>query len=276
MFCLGYNSNGFAHHQLEDICAILADIGYRSIALTVERSLLDRPDAESVGLAVKKIAALLARHSLRCTIETGSRFYLDPRRKQQPTLISAERQERKQRLAFLTSCIDLAAALDAESVSLWSGSPADNADQEGLYDRLLECLRSLLSHARSRGVRVSFEPEPGMLIDTMDKFERLDDDLGDSLFGLTLDVGHVHCLDDGDSAEHILKWRGKLWNVHIEDMRRGVHEHLPFGAGEMQFASIFAALREIAYRGPIHVELSRHSHNAVEMAKKSFAFLIKF
>ena len=62
-------------------------------------------------------------------------------------------------------------------------------------------------------------------------------------------------------------------NVQIEDMRRGVHEHLTFGEGEIAFAPVLAALREMDYRGGVHVELSRHSHDAVETARKALAFL---
>ena len=29
-----------------------------------------------------------------------------------------------------------------------------------------------------------------------------------------------------------------LWNVHIEDMRTGVHDHLMFGEGEIDFAEV--------------------------------------
>ncbi len=49
-----------------------------------------------------------------------------------------------------------------------------------------------------------------------------------------------------------------------------------FGEGDMNFPPIIEALRNTNYAGPIHVELSRHSHNAVEVARKSFQFLSRF
>ena len=56
-------------------------------------------------------------------------------------------------------------------------------------------------------------------------------------------------------------------------MRRGVHEHLLFGDGEMNFSEVIGALAAIDYRGGLFIELSRHSHDAVETARKSLAFL---
>lgn len=53
----------------------------------------------------------------------------------------------------------------------------------------------------------------------------------------------------------------------------GIHEHLMFGEGTMDFPPIFRALREVAYPGGVHVELSRHSHMAVEAVRASAAFL---
>ncbi len=270
---IGYNTNGFAHHRLEDALAILTEIGYRSVALTLEADLLDPADARGTAACAARLGELLRRRPLDVTIETGSRFLLDPRRKHQPTLVSADPAGRARRRAFLEAAIDVAAEVGAESVSLWSGAPDDAADADAAFDRLLRELAPLLAHAAGRGVRLAFEPEPGMLVDTMARFDRLRAAIPHPCLGLTLDVGHVHCLGDGDPAERIGAYRDVLWNIHIEDMRCGVHEHLPFGEGDMDFRPIFAALRTIGYSGPVHVELSRHSHDAVRVATASFAFL---
>jgi sugar phosphate isomerase/epimerase len=62
-------------------------------------------------------------------------------------------------------------------------------------------------------------------------------------------------------------------NVQIDDMRRGVHEHLEFGTGEVDFPTVFQALKEIRYAGLVAVELPRHSHAAPTIARESLAFL---
>jgi sugar phosphate isomerase/epimerase len=124
-----------------------------------------------------------------------------------------------------------------------------------------------------RNVRLAFEPEPGMFVARMEDFRKLSRRLEHPLFGLTLDVGHIHCLDDGVVPQVLEDWGGRLFNVHIEDMRRGVHEHLIFGDGEIDFPPIMAKLSEIGYAGGVHVELSRHSHDAVQTARRAYQFL---
>lgn len=262
----GYNTNGFAHHRLEDALTILAELGYRSVAITVDYHALDPFDLDPRQR--DRVANLLRQTGLRCVIETGARFLLDPRRKHRPTLLD---HDPLPRLAFLTECLELAAELQADAVSFWSGS--GDEDEAILWPRLIAGCRALCDEAERFGVRLAFEPEPGMFIDTMDRYERLFDAVAHPLFGLTLDVGHLHCQGELPVAPHIERWRDRLWNVHIEDMRAGVHDHLMFGAGEMDFPPIFQALRDAEYAGGLHVELSRHSHDAVNTARRAFAFL---
>jgi sugar phosphate isomerase/epimerase len=62
-------------------------------------------------------------------------------------------------------------------------------------------------------------------------------------------------------------------NVQIDDMRRGTHEHLEFGSGEIVFPPVLDALDEVGYRGLVAVELPRHSHDAPGVARRSLDFL---
>lgn len=269
---LGYNTNGLAHHRWDEAFVLIAEAGYRSVALTVDHHCLS-PTSPSLRDDVARLKVLLERYQLRCVIETGARYLLDPRRKHQPTLLSPQEEERAVRLRFLQYCIDLAAEVSADAVSFWSGSPVDHAPYEVLWSRLRSGCQALLVEAERQQVRLAFEPEPGMFLETCSQFTRLRDELSHPLFGLTLDVGHVHCLGDGQIADHIRDFAGCLYNIHIEDMQPGVHEHLRFGAGSIDFLPVLQALREVSYPYGVHVELSRHSHQAPEVLRESYQFL---
>ncbi|MSQ94397.1 MAG: sugar phosphate isomerase/epimerase [Gemmataceae bacterium] len=269
---LGYNTNGFAHHRLEDALRILADLGYASVAITLDHHSLN-PFDPNIGRQCEGIRKLLIELDLRCVIETGARFLLDPRRKHQPTLVSLRKEDQERRLDFLRRAVDIAAELGAGALSFWSGTADEPAPPAELLVRLSSNCEYLGEYAEAKGIRLAFEPEPGMFIDTMDRFDEVELIVSRSNFGLTLDVGHLHCQGELPITPHIHRWKDQLWNVHLEDMRRGVHDHLMFGDGEMDFPPIFQALREIGYQGGVHVELSRHSHDAVNTATRALEFL---
>lgn len=272
---LGYNTNGFAHHRLEDAIGILAELGYGALGLTLDVHHLD-PFAPRLGDRAVAIREALESARMRCAIETGARFLLDSRRKHQPTLLSDSHEEHSARHGFLRQCVVLAAELDATCVSFWSGTPTDDAKPSQLMSRLVEQCQRLAEFAEEKFVRLAFEPEPGMFIDTMDKYAELHARVNRPAFGLTIDIGHLVCNGELPVSTHLTRWKHVLWNVHIEDMRRGVHDHLMFGEGEVDFADVFAGLRAAGYEGGVYVELSRHSHDAVNTARKARAFLGRF
>jgi sugar phosphate isomerase/epimerase len=207
---LGYNTNGLAHHDLFDAVELLAEIGYRGVAITIDHNALP-PSAtagssRNVGLPretllgkpavapthVALLKRLLETLGMRSVIETGARFLLDPRVKHEPTLLS---EDRRRRIDFHKYAIDCAAELGSDCVSLWSGALgtgpffggktdyaserlAENMDLSPLaareaMDRLVDGLREVLDYAAASNVLIGFEPEPGMFIDTMGAFERL-------------------------------------------------------------------------------------------------------
>src|ERR1700722_15618590 len=111
---LGYNTNGFAHHRLEDALAILAELGYASVALSLDHHVLNPFEPDLLGRTAQ-VRRLLEKHRLCCVIETGARFLLDPRRKHQPTLISPTAGEREHRQDFLHDAVRIAHELEADA-----------------------------------------------------------------------------------------------------------------------------------------------------------------
>ena len=269
---LGYNTNGLAHHDPFQAIELLAEIGYSSVAITLDHGPLN-PLADDWPANLQRLKPTLQRLGLKSVVETGARFLLNPRVKHDPTLVSTAEGDRQVRIDFLRRAIDAAAYLDSDCVSLWSGTRRDDASDEQTLERLAEALRPVLRHATNSNVTLGFEPEPGMFIDTLKSFSRLLQWIDAPHLQLTLDVGHLWCQGELPIADYIARWGQRIVNVHIEDMRAGTHEHLMFGEGEMQFPPILAALAKAGYRGGLHVELSRHSHEGPTAARKAHEFL---
>jgi sugar phosphate isomerase/epimerase len=262
---LGYNTNGFAHHSLRDALDLIAEVGYRSVGLTldVHHAPPGRTDFGALGREI-------AGRGLLPVVETGARFLLDRARKHQPTLLS-DAAGRARRRDFYFACLDAAAALQAPCISLWSG----RAEGRDPWRLLVDGLGDVCDRAESLGVDVAFEPEPGMFVETIAQFEDLRRRLPHPRLRLTLDVGHVQCLEDEAPERTIARMAPVLCNVHLDDHSRGVHEHLFFGDGEIDFPPVLKALAAAAQTRdlPATVELSRHSHDAVATARRAWEWL---
>ncbi len=265
----GYNTNGFAHHKLEEALEVIADCGYQGVALTLDNYHCNPFTSEPADLM--RLGQVLDRLRLRCVIETGARYLLNPQRKHYPTLVSTE--GRQIRLEFLRRAIDIAAELNAECVSFWSGAAELGVTEHQSWDWLVTGCLQLADHAKRRGIQLAFEPEPGMLVDETVKFEVLKKHLTSARFGLTLDVGHVFCTETIPFRQVYGKFATLIRNIHIEDIRDRKHEHLMFGEGELDFVNILKVLADNKYTGLINVELPRDSHRAPEVARRAIEFL---
>ena len=265
----GYNTNGFAHHKLEDALEIIADCGYGGVALTLDNYHCNPFTAEPADLM--RLQQLLDKLHLRVVIETGARYLLNPLRQCYPTLVSSE--GRQIRLEFLRRAVDIAAELHAECVSFWSGAPDPEVPEHQAWDWLVTDCLQLAEHAKRRGVQLSFEPETGMLVDDMAKFQVLKKHITSARFGLTMDIGHVSCTETAPFRQVYGKFANLVRNVHIEDIRDHKPEHLMFGEGELDFGTILRVLSDNKYVGLINVELPRDSHRAPDVARRAFEVL---
>src|SRR3990172_8190548 len=168
---LGYNTNGLANHRWQDAIELMAEIGYRSVAITVDHNCLD-PVSPHLDTEIVRMRGLLERLGLHSVVETGARYLLNPRVKHDPTLMDADPRRRAIRVDFLKRAIDIAAAIGASAVSFWSGTLCDTISDEPAFDRLAEGCREVIDHAADKGVLLAFEPEPGMFIETLAQYRR--------------------------------------------------------------------------------------------------------
>jgi sugar phosphate isomerase/epimerase len=267
----GYGTNGFVNHRLPEALAVIAGLGYDGVALTLDHPHLD-PFAPRLGARTEEVRRRLDALGLGVVVETGARYVLDPWHKHEPTLVSAEGRER--RVEYLCRAVRVAADLGAEAVSFWSGTLPPGTPAETGWERLTEGTARVLAEAERYGVLCAFEPEPGMFADTLAAVAELRRRLGDpDRLRITVDLGHCVC-NEPEPVDACVRRAGPLLaNVQADDMRRGVHEHLEFGEGEVDLPAALAALREVGYTGLVAVELPRHAHAAPTVAARALAAL---
>ena len=128
----GFSTNSIGDLPAADAVPMLAELGYRSLALTPDHGLFGGIASEAalagdalpaeVAAEAEAWRGLLARHGMACVVESGARHLLDPRRKHEPTLVSADPVARLRRTRFLERACDLAALLGATNRRSSTGS----------------------------------------------------------------------------------------------------------------------------------------------------------
>ena len=267
-----YNTNGTANHRLDDALNLIAEAGYDGVALTLDHHHLD-PLAPDLLPRADALATRLKELGLGLVVETGARYLLDPRAKHEPTLVSPEPEDRARRVDFLRRAVEVCAACGGEAVSFWAGVPRLDVDRGEAWRWLEAGVADVVEFADALGVPAAMEPEPGMLLETVDDYARLTAQVPN--LKLALDTGHLLVTGERDPVAAVPEFADRLGTVAVEDMRRGVHEHLPFGEGEMDIPGILGALKRVGFDRLVCVELSRESHRAHAMVGQALDYLRK-
>lgn len=268
---LGYHSGGLSQHNLTTGLSLLSEFGYQSVAIGVDFGWLSPLD-DRVAEQVQRTRSFLNEQKMSCVVEATANYFLDPRQRNWPTLMENDPGYVEVRMRYLRYCVDVSAELGAVCLSLHSGPKPADVSFDKAMSRFVEGLFELVKYADERNVHLCVEPERGMLIDTLGRFQRMLHLLDVPTLGLTLDIGHAFCSGEVPLDAEIEKWRDKLVNVHISDAKSGLHQHLPPGDGQINFGLVFDSLVRNGYSGPVHVDLEAHSHIGADMAKRCHDF----
>ena len=262
-----YHTSGLITHPLPIALSMIAEAGYGGAAITIDHHQLP---PGSTGAELADCRSRLETLGLSAVLETGARYLLDPWRKHAPALVD---EDSGPRLRLIERALEMASALGAPVVSCWSGVAPAGAGRAVLRERLLRALAPLAEQAQARGIRLGLEPEPGMFVETIADYLDIEAALDSPALGLTLDLGHLLVTGEAEPPAAITEQARRLVHVHIEDMRRGVHEHLPLGEGDLPLAETLAALRSSGYRGQAALELSRNIHDGPIQLRRSLEIL---
>src|SRR5262245_31426214 len=269
-----YSTNAYTKWPLGRAVADVAARGFEGVEILADAPhAFPAPDLDLDGLKATIAASTLAVANLNANTTAG----LDPGRRDPsgfwPGFLDSAIRVRRMKTEYVKNVIDLARETGSPSVCTASGvRPPGTSDREAC-SRLAAALEEVLDHAaRAPQVRVGLEYEPGFYLGDLASTLRVVRVLGHPLLGFNLDVGHAWCV--GDDLEKAIGEAGpRIWNLHVEDIKGRVHEHLIPGRGDLDFPRMFRALERIRYNHFITLELYPYKDQPGEAGEAGLSFL---
>ena len=262
-----YNTNGLTSHRLDDALALLADCGYDGVALTLDVAPPRPVRRRRPPGPTRRCGAACDGLGLGGVVETGARFLLDPRGKHEPTLVNADAGGPGPPAGVPAARASTSRPSAAAARPCRSGpacrSPASTGTTAWQLARRRR--RAVVDTPRRRGrTPCAVEPEPGMLVEDCDDWaaprrRRAGPHPGAGHRALRRSAGGT------TPHEAVRAFAPRLGTVAVEDMRRGVHEHLPLGEGDIDLPAVLGALRDVGYDRLVCLELSRDGHRAHQL-----------
>jgi sugar phosphate isomerase/epimerase len=179
-----------------------------------------------------------------------------------PTFVSAADLTpalREASLMELLYSLEVASEMGAEKVVLHPphGTGLGTKAPELVRGYMVESLEAVLGRAATLGVPVALENmTPGSL--SLTEPEEFDVLLNrHPALELTLDLGHAHIRSRGEdrSLAFIRRHGARIGHVHASDNRGREDEHLPVGAGGVDFPMLMDTLGGIGYDGTMTLEV---------------------
>ena len=195
---------------------------------------------DELAAVSKRLQALRVKPAC---IATASHFFT-PSRPHEPSLISLDLAGRKRRIDLIKRGIRCARALGVSLVTFGSGFVRDEhianpavSPRELLIESIRECLGEIRD---DEDISLLIEPEPGMLIETIDQGLSLIEDVGSPRFRLHVDICHAYCSERNYVAA--LAAAAPLTRyLHVSDARAGYNLKIVADADDLTFDLDFAA-----------------------------------
>jgi len=179
----------------------------------------------------------------------------------------------------LLNSLETARVLGAEKVVL---HPAQGVGLGGrlpqlVHTYMMKSLDTVLTRAAVLGLPVALENMvPGSLTLTEPEdfdavFERYPS------LEMTLDLGHAHIGAEGEDRclEFIQRHGERIGHVHASDNRGRADEHLPVGAGSVDFPLLMRTLVHTGYEGTVTLEVFSPDREYLKLSREKLSDMIR-
>lgn len=278
---LAFSTNAYTNHPITTAIEQIADHGYSGVEL-----LADQPHAYLPEFSVEDqetVIRLLAEADIAVSninANTAMGYYTDgpPSAFFEPSLCTANCEDRAWRIGYTKQAIDLAEATNSPAICVASGTTLPGNPPQEAYENLISSLREITAYAEASGIEVGIEFEPELLVESVDDVLALIEDVDHPSLGINLDLGHVAVLGN-EPTDAIRRCAGHITGVHLEDIPGGVggtHYHTVPGEGDLDFRSIFNTFDDIGYEEFVTLELYTYPETPDEAARESIEYLREY
>lgn len=243
---------------------ILADVPHAYPAQMNERLVGEvSQELDRLGLAVSNI---------NCNCSFGYWKDAPPEPYFEPSLISPNPKHRADRTAMILKTIDFAKAVGARNISITSGRMLGGMPPSKAEVQFTESMKPILDRAEQASIDIGIECEPGLYLEYVAELVEWIKKFGSRRLGANLDIGHSQVI--GESIPEVVQiLRGRIWNLHVEDIPGRKHYHMIPGQGTLDWTALKQSLQQTGYDRFATVELYTHTADPQTAAEQSFKFL---
>jgi sugar phosphate isomerase/epimerase len=268
---LAFSTNAYLNFSFAEAVRRLAALGYEGVEVMAdvphawpafmlqEQKQGLREALAKNGLAISNVNAFM----MHAVNDARQRYW-------HPSWIEPDRHYRQVRIDHTRRCLSLARELGAPCITTEPGGPVEpGGSWKDALALFVEGLKPVAEHAEKEGVLLLVEPEPGLLIETVDQFLELMQHIDSPAVGLNFDIGHAYCVGD-DPATTIPRVAPYIRHFHLEDIAATrVHHHLVPGDGAIDFAATLRAILDIGYNGWVTIELYPYVEDPDDAARRA-------
>lgn len=166
---------------------------------------------------------------------------------------------------IVSQAIRVAADLGAPPVIITGAFRNEEIPFEEQWKLQIQKTKELCKVAEAEGIRLALEFEPGFVIDSTEKMLKAFAEINSPVLKVNADIGHMF-LQDQNPMKSIELCGQYIIHAHVENMAKGIHNHLVPYEGDMDLPAYIKKLRETGFDGCASLDVYQYDYESIAEA----------